>query len=204
MPDEYNAAIREDNTPAILHDVSSERSELGVAVFQEEQLELMRRSLFVHDLQFTELDSIDTYVFLREGHPLAGRASLSMSDLIEYPFVTFDQDETPSYYTEEYCSYSSFKKHVHVCDRASKIYVIRTTNAFSIGVDLPNFNYVQMVSIPFADQVRPVKAGYLIKNGHTLSPLGELYVRLLEKQLGQLKQSDAKGDRTRPLAGMRG
>lgn len=199
MPEEYNAAIRENNTSAILHDVSSERSELGVAVFQKEQLELMHRSLYVHDLQFTELDEINTYVFLRNKHPLAHHTALSLSDLIEYPFVTYDQDETPSYYTEEYCSYSSFKKHIHVCDRATKMYVIRSSNAFSIGVDLPNFNldiYFQkqapgveqalLAAIPFADQKQPVKVGYLSKNGHTLSSLGTKYVRLLVKQIEQL------------------
>lgn len=199
MPEEYNAAIRENNTSAVLHDVSSERSELGIAVFQEEQLDLMRRSLYVHDLQFTELEKINTFVFLRKLHPLAGHESLSLSDLQEYPFVTYDQDETPSYYTEEYCSYSSFKKHIHVCDRATKMFVIRRSDAFSIGVDLPNFNldiYVQkqvtgmeyalLAAIPFADQIQPVKVGYLSKNGHTLSPLGEQYISLLVEQIGKL------------------
>ena len=199
MPEEYNAAIRENNTSAVLHDVSSERSELGIAVFQEEQLELMRRSLYVHDLQFTELERINTFVFVRKLHPLAGHESLSLRDLQEYPFVTYDQDETPNYYSEEFCPYSSFGKHIHVCDRATKMYVIRSSDAFSIGVDLPNFNldiYFQkqvtgvgaalLAAIPFADQVQPVKVGYLSKNGHALSPLAELYIRLLVEQIRKL------------------
>ena len=200
MPEEYNAAIRENNTSAVLHDVSSDRSELGVVVFQEEQLELMRRSLFIHDLQFTELADLTVFVFLRKMHPLAASISLSLCDLQEYPFVTYDQDETPNYYTEEFCSISSFKKHIHVSDRATKMLVIRNSDAFSIGVDLPNYNldkYIEdqispleahlMSAIPFADLSHPVKVGYLTKNGHVLSTLADAYIQLISKHIDLLR-----------------
>lgn len=198
--DEYDAAIREDTTSAILHDVSAERSELGVVAFQSEQLELMRGALFVHDLKFTELAALDTFVFMRKQHPLADRDSLSLTDLVEYPFVTYDQEETPNYYTEESCSFLPFHKHICVCDRATKMYVIRNSDAFSIGVDLPNFNLdiyfkdksagqrpVQMAAIPFKDQNGAVKVGYLAKNSHAVSPLAEQYLQLLSKHIGLLQ-----------------
>ena len=200
MPDEYNAAIREGNTSAVLHDVSSDRSELGIVVFQEEQLDLMRRSLFIHDLQFNELANLSVFVFVRKLHPLAASKSLSLRDLQEYPFVTYDQDETPNYYSEEFCSFLSFKKHIHVSDRATKMFVIRNSDSFSIGVDLPNFNLdaffrnrvpeietVQMTAIPLADQVLPAKVGYLIKNGHSPGLLAEEYMKLLNKQIELLQ-----------------
>ena len=200
LPDAYDAAMREDSTYAILHDVSTERSELGIVAFHGEQLKLMHRSLYVNDLQFHGMDELKTYVFMRKDHPLANRDTLSLTDLQDYPFVTYDQEETPNYYSEESTSFLPFRKHIRVCDRATKMYVIRGTNAFSIGVDLPNFNldiyfrdrlsgleHVQMVAIPYADQSEPVKVGYLIKNGHALSPLGEEYLRLLSRHIAMLQ-----------------
>ena len=95
----YDVAIRETETMHILHDVSRERSEVGVLAMTEKQLELINKSLYIHDLSFHELARLHTYVFLRKRHPLADRASLTLTDLLPYPFVTFDQTQAPSYYS---------------------------------------------------------------------------------------------------------
>ena len=43
------------------------------------------------------MDELKTYVFMRKDHPLANRDTLSLTDLQDYPFVTYDQEETPNY-----------------------------------------------------------------------------------------------------------
>ena len=194
LPAEYDVAMRETSTSAILHDVSTERSELGVVAFQPEQLELFRKALYIHDLSFTELDRLNIYVFVRKQHPLAGKDILSLEDLTDYPFVTYDQDDGPSYYTEESQLFKPLRQNIHVCDRATKMAVIRSTDAFSIGVDLPNFNMdeafknkeTEMAAIPFQDQTERIIIGYLSKNGHTLSSTAEAYIRLLVKHIDRL------------------
>lgn len=40
-----------------------------------------------------------------------------------------------------------------------------------------------MTAIPLTDQIQPAKVGYLMKNGHTPSPLAEEYIKLLKKQI---------------------
>ena len=194
LPEEYDVAMRETSTSAILHDVSTERSELGVVAFHPEQLELIRKALYIHDLGFVELERLNTYVFVRKQHPLAGKGSLSLEDLADYPFVTYDQDDGPSYYTEESQLFKPLRQNIHVCDRATKMAVIRSTDAFSVGVDLPNFNMdeafkskaTEMTAIPFRDQTGRVIVGYLCKNGHLLSSTAESYIRLLIKHIDRL------------------
>lgn len=199
--DGYDVAIRETETMHILHDVSSERSALGVVAVTEKQLQLMNKSLYIHDLAFRELARLKTYVFLRKRHPLAERERLSLEDLKPYPFVTYDQTQAPDYYSEESLFFAPMTRNIHVSDRATKMSVIRSTDAFSVGVDLPNFNQdiyfkrrsTEMVAIPFDGQPAPILVGVLTRNGRKLTDIGERYVALLEEHIDKLRvptQSD--------------
>lgn len=191
----YDVAIRETETMHILHDVSRERSEVGVVAMTEKQLELINKSLYIHDLSFRELARLRTYVFLRKRHPLADRASLTLADLLPYPFVTFDQTQAPSYYSEESLFFAPMTKNIHVSDRATKMSVIRSTDAFSVGIDLPNFNLdiyfkhhaAEMAAIPFADQPDPIPVGLLTRNGRPLSEIAQRYIALLQQHIEKLR-----------------
>ena len=200
-PAGYDVAIRETETMHILHDVSRERSEIGVIALTEKQRSLINKALYLHELTFTELARLNTYVFLRKRHPLAERDALSLQDLLPYPFVTYDQDQAPSYYSEESLPFTPAPdgrlplKNIHVSDRATKMSVIRSTDAFSVGVDLPNFNRdiyfkrrsTELVAIPFAGQPEPILVGVLTRNGHALTPLGERYIGLLRDHIEALR-----------------
>ena len=191
----YDVAIRETETSHILHDVSTERSEVGVVALTEKQLSLINKSLYIHDLAFEEVARLNTYVFMRKRHPLAEREALTLDDLRPYPFVTFDQEQAPSYYSEESLFYAPMLKNIHVSDRATKMSVIRSTDAFSVGVDLPNFNQdiyfkrrnTELVAIPFAEQPEPILIGVLTRNGHALSDIGSRYVALLRTHIEALR-----------------
>ena len=195
LPDAYDVAIRETETARVLHDVSTERSEIGVAALSEGQLALLGRALYIHDLTFTEIARLPTYAFLRRQHPLADRERVSLADLGNYPFVTYDQDQAPSYFTEESQSPSPPARSIHVCDRATKMSVIRSTDAYSIGVDLPNFNRdaafrntrSELVALPLSDQAEPMLAGYFLKNGREPSPACLRYIELLRAHAEALR-----------------
>lgn len=191
----FDIAIRETQTNIVLHDVSTERSEIGVLALLREQLELLNKSLYVYDLSFFETAQLNTYVFLRKTHPLASRSAITLADLEDYPFVTYDQEQVPSYYSEESLFYAPMRKNIHVSDRATKMAVIRSSDAFSIGVDLPNFNRDiffknstnELAAVPFADQPDPLLIGYLVKNGRPSSSIGQQYLKLLHKHIDQLR-----------------
>ena len=196
LPDDhYHAAFRETETIQILRDVGTGRSEIGIAAFLPEQLSLIHKSFYIHDLCFTELAQLNVYVFMRKRHPLAAYPAVSLSDLSEYPFVTYDQQKAPSYFSEECVFFESLKKNIHVSDRATKMSILRSSNAFSIGIDLPNFNLdiyfkrrnTELIALPFRDQAEPMRVGYLCKNGRTLSEVAQWYLDLLSRHIAQLK-----------------
>lgn len=194
-PNSFDIAMRETQTNIVLHDVSTERSEIGVLALTPQQRALLNKSLYVHDLTFVETARLRTYVFVCRTHPLANRSEVTLEELKNYPFVTYDQEQAPSYFSEESLFYAPLKKNIHVCDRATKMAVIRSSDAFSIGVDLPNFNrdiYFknssnELAAIPFADQPEPLLIGYLMKNGHSLSQIGVRYLDLLLKHIDLLQ-----------------
>ena len=190
----FDLAIRETGTAQMLHDVSTGKSELGVGAFQAEQLKLLKRTLFIDDLQFTEIARLNTYVFLRTQHPLAEKDALTMEDLKDYPYVTYDEEDAPNYYSEESIFFKPFRRCIHVQDRSTKMSMIRSCDAFSIGIDLPNFNkdiYFRnsdsaMIAIPFADQKELVQVGYLRKNTGDPSPVAKQYIELLKTHVNKL------------------
>lgn len=199
-PAGYDVAIRETETMHILHDVSTGRSELGVVAMTERQKALINKSLYIHDLSFDELARLNTYVFMRRRHPLAECEALTLDDLRPYPFVTYDQDQAPDYYSEESLFFAPMMKNIHVSDRATKMSVIRSTDAFSVGVDLPNFNQdiyfklrnTEMVAIPFADHPEPILIGALTRNGRPLTEIAKRYIELLISHIEMLRVPTAQ------------
>ncbi len=191
---EYDIAVRETSTSGVVYDVSTNKSEVGILAVPQEHLNLMLRSLDSYGLAFTKISELSTYVFLRRQHPLASRSSLTLDDVKDFPFVTYDQDDAPGYYTEETLLFKRLPRAIHVCDRATKMYLVRNSDAYSIGVDLPNFNrdeYFQdsnteLTAIPLADNTSRVDAGYIMQKDRRLSETGEEYVRILRSHIETL------------------
>ncbi|MGI6095097.1 MAG: LysR family transcriptional regulator [Lachnospiraceae bacterium] len=193
----YDIALRESPTRMVFHDVSIGKSELGVAAFHDTHFHLIQKSLKLHNLSFVEIEQLNIYVFLRKSHPLAKHASLSLDDLKDYAFITYDQESSPSQYTEEILFYELLDKNIHVNDRCTKIALIRGNNCFSVGPDLPNSNadsfhsgLGEIVAIPLKEQLEALHVGYLYKNGQSITPMGKQYLHLLKREIQRLKIHD--------------
>lgn len=191
---QYHMAIYEVSTAELLEHVAANKSEIGVLAVPEDQLKLLHKSFYAKDLFFVQTAQLSKYVFLRRNHPLGGCEQLTLEQLKPYPYVTYDRMSAPIYYTEESVVYEPLDRCIHVSDRATKMSVIRTLDAFSIGIDLPNFNRdiyfrdrsTELVAIPFVDQSDPIIVGYLEKNGHVLSENAVRYIELLAKHIRKL------------------
>lgn len=112
----------------------------GVVALHDQYIPALEKTFEINHVTFTELERLPTYAFLRRSHPLAKRDKVSMAELLQYPFVTYDQEADRSEYTEEVVFHQIAEKTVHVSDRCSKVALVRFTDAFSIGPDLTNSN----------------------------------------------------------------
>lgn len=192
----YNMSIRETHTLSVFHDVSTAKSEIGVAAFHDSHFAAIRKSLYTYELSFTEVAQLNIYVFLHKQHPLAGQRSISIEELKDYPFITYDQENFPSQYTEEILFYEILNKTIHVSDRSTKLALIRKSNAFSLGIDLPNSNADsffrntanEVYAIPLKEPIEPLHVGFLVRNGHEPGPMAVRYLEYLEKEISLLRQ----------------
>lgn len=195
---EYDVAIRECDTCSVIHDVANNRSELGILSISDEHFSFMHRTLNSYNLTFTEISTMTNYVFIRSQHPLANNDSLSLSDLEDYPFVTYDQEAESSHFTEEIIFYTSVPKNVHVSDRCTKIALIRSTNCFSIGSCLTNSNgdafhknMNVIKAIKLNDKSSILHIGYICKRGIRLQKLATSYLSYLSYLEAEIKSSNS-------------
>lgn len=192
----YDVAMRECPTHQVFRDVSTGRSDMGVVMFYDMYFRKIQKALRSQKLSFFELGKLNIYVFMRKTHPLAHLNQVPLEELKDYAFVTYDQEDAPNQYMEEIPFYEYLDKNIHVCDRCTKIALIRGSDSFSIGPDLPNSNadqfhkgLAEIVAIPLKEPIEPLHVGYLCKQNIPLQPVGETYLTFLKENIQLLGQT---------------
>ena len=79
---EYELAIRETRTQEVIRDVASLRSEIGVLYLNEANRRPLEKLFASEGIVFHPLIECGAYVYLWKGHPLAGRKSITLEDLL--------------------------------------------------------------------------------------------------------------------------
>ncbi len=117
---EYSFSLRETRTWDIIDDVRTLRSELGVLYRNEFNANVINKLIREAGLVFTPLFVASPHIFIARTNPLAGRRSVTLSDLEEFPRLTFDQGVNKYFYlSEEILSTQSAKQNIRVSDRAT-------------------------------------------------------------------------------------
>ena len=63
-----------------------------------------------NELEFTELFTATPHVFICDSHPLASKKSITMDDLQDYPYLTYEQGE----YNSQYCAEEFVLSLIHI------------------------------------------------------------------------------------------
>ena len=179
----YEFAVYETRTYEIIENVRNFKSELGILYMNDMNRKVLEKILRENQLKFTELFSCDTYVYLRSGHPLAGREILSMKDLEPYPCLAFDQGKNNSFYlAEEMKSTYEYKKMIHADDRATMLNLMVGLNGYTLcsGIICEELNGNDYAAVPLAESEK-MRIGYIRHKGVKVSPIGELYLDILKK-----------------------
>lgn len=116
----YEFTLREEQTHEIIEDVAHMKSELGVIYLSDANRDVIGRMLRAEELEFKPLFSCAAHVFLSSTHPLSGRASVTLEDLADYPYLSYEQGDFNSFYfSEEPLSTLGRSKNIRVRDRAT-------------------------------------------------------------------------------------
>ena len=181
--DEYDFSLRETQTYAIIDDVSRMKSEIGILYYNEFNEIVIKKILKVNDLKFTELFTAQPHIFVSSGNPLAKQRLVMMEDLVQYPYLSYEQGEHNSFYfSEEIFSTTIRSKNIRVMDRATLFNLLIGLNGYTIcsGVIDKELNGENIVAIPLKAEGE-MHIGVITHNKAVLSKLGSYYIKALKK-----------------------
>ncbi|SEL02321.1 MULTISPECIES: LysR family transcriptional regulator [unclassified Butyrivibrio] len=183
--DEYQFSIRETQTSEVIEDIKNMKSEIGVIALSDFNKNTFKKIFTDASLEFHELFTRNTYVYLRKDHPLADKEELSLEELSDYPCMVFDQgDNTSFYYREEALATYDYKKIISTNERATSIELMLGLNGYAVGAAMlgDSLNESDLKAVKLKED-ETLTFGYITRKGVELSEMGETFVEKLEEYL---------------------
>lgn len=175
---EYEFTLRETRTYEIIEDVRNLRSEIGILYLNSFNRKVIEKLLRENHLDFHPLFEAKPHIFISTQNPLADRISVTLEDLQDYPYLSFEQGEYNSFYfSEEILSTVFRKKSIHVSDRATLFNLLIGLNGYTIstGILSTDLNGTNIVSVPLrADD--SINVGWIANHKIQLSQQVEIYI----------------------------
>ena len=170
--DQYDVSLRETQTYEIIDDVAHMKSEIGLLYYNDFNRPVLEKLIHTNELTFTELFT---------AHP--HKEVVSMDELEEYPYISFEQgDHNSFYFSEEIFSTVVRPKHIRVRDRASLFSLLLGLDGYTVssGVIDKEVNGENIISVPLAEEGL-MHIGYITNNKMQRSRLGQEYIHALEQ-----------------------
>ena len=181
--DQYDVSLRETQTYEIIDDVAHMKSEIGLLYYNDFNRPVLEKLIHTNELTFTELFTAHPHMFIGKTHPLAHKEVVSMDELEEYPYISFEQgDHNSFYFSEEIFSTVVRPKHIRVRDRASLFSLLLGLDGYTVssGVIDKEVNGENIISVPLAEEGL-MHIGYITNNKMQRSRLGQEYIHALEQ-----------------------
>jgi len=183
--DDYELALNECKTLEVLEDVKNLRSEVGIIYMNAKNRTVISRILNEGNLEFKELFVTFPYILVGAGNPLSSKARVGISDLLEYPCVSFVQEDlAPDWFSEEVISILKQRKSIRISDRGTLANLLSATDAYvvSTGTYTPSADAWQTVTIPLDTDSddNAVHVGLIKRKDMVESPLGAEFCAILE------------------------
>ena len=181
--DQSDVSLRETQTYEIIDDVAHMKSEIGLLYYNDFNRPVLEKLIHTNELTFTELFTAHPHIFIGKTHPLAHKEVVSMDELEEYPYISFEQgDHNSFYFSEEIFSTVVRPKHIRVRDRASLFSLLLGLDGYTVssGVIDKEVNGENIISVPLAEEGL-MHIGYITNNKMQRSRLGQEYIHALEQ-----------------------
>lgn len=186
--DKYDFRLRETQTYEIIDDVAHMRSEIGILYYNDFNKAVLQKILRENDLNFTELFVAKPHIFISSRNPLAHKKSVTMEELKNYPYLSFEQGEHNSFYfSEEIFSTVERSKNIRVRDRATLFNLLIGLNGYTVcsGIIDEYLNGRNIIAVPLEAE-GSMYIGTVTHNKVHTSKLGSLYIEALKRYAQQL------------------
>ncbi|MCT8310941.1 LysR family transcriptional regulator [Tetragenococcus halophilus] len=183
--DEYQFTLRETQTQNVLDDIQTFKSELGIIYLNDFNQTVLKRLIAEKNLEFISLFEAKPHVFVGRENPLTKKKSITLEDLEDYPYLSYEQGDTNSFYfSEEILSTLQSKKHIQISDRATIFNLMVGLNGYTIssGIISSELNDEKIVAIPLEIDDSMI-LGYLKNKKIDLSKIAKDYLELLKQHI---------------------
>ena len=179
--EQYEFAVHETTTISVIENVKNFKSEIGVLYENDFNEKVLNKMFKENGLEFVELFSCDTFVYLWSGHPLAKQDVITMEELDEYPCLSFDQGKNNSLYlAEEMKSTYEYRRLIKANDRATLLMIGLNAYTLCSGIICEDLNGDDYKAVPLKETEK-MRIGYIKRKGAKVSHIGELYIEELKK-----------------------
>lgn len=182
---QYDFTLRETQTYEIIEDVSRLKSEIGILYTSSKNEEIIQKLIKQNGLKFEKLFVAKPHVFISAEHPLAAKERLTLDELEDYPYLSFEQGEYNSFYfSEEILSTLDRSKNVKVRDRATLFNLVIGLNGYTVssGVISKELNGGNIIAKPLAVE-ESMKIGIITQKNMILSRYGTAYLEYLKRHI---------------------
>lgn len=183
--EDYELFLRETRTWEIIDDVKNFRSEIGVLFLNDFNRDVLSKLFDDSQLKVTTLFKAQPHVFVSKTNPLAKKELVTLEDLVEFPYLSYEQGIHNSFYfSEEILSQEHHKKSIVVSDRATLFNLLIGLDGYTIatGILNSNLNGDNIVAIPL-DVDDPIELVYIQHEKSNLSSMGERFIDYLLEEV---------------------
>ena len=184
---QYDFTLRETQTYEIIEDVSRLKSEIGVLYTSSKNEEVIMKFIKQNGLEFEELFQAKPHVFISSKHPLAEKEAITIEELEEYPYLSFEQGEYNSFYfSEEILSTLGRNKNIKVRDRATLFNLAVGLNGYTVstGVISKELNGENIIARPLMEDEH-MCVGTIKQKNMPLSRYGNAYMEALKRHVSE-------------------
>lgn len=184
---QYDFTLRETQTYEIIEDVSRLKSEIGILYTSSKNQEVIMKLIKQNSLEFQELFIAKPHVFISSKHPLSDRNVLTLEELDDYPYLSFEQGDYNSFYfSEEILSTLDRNRNIKVRDRATLFNLAIGLNGYTVssGVISKELNGENIIAKPLmVDEYMSI--GTITQKNMPLSRYGKAYMESLKRHVSE-------------------
>jgi DNA-binding transcriptional LysR family regulator len=183
--DKYEFSLRETKTYEVIEDCKDGRSEIGILYLSKFNSEIITKFISNNGLKYEKLFQVKPHILLSKNHPLSNKKTLKLSDLEEYPRLSYDQGLNNSfYYSEEPHPLEKVNKSIIVQDRATLFNILIGLNGYTIATGMVNQNLDgdNIISIPLISD-ETMDLIYVYNPDRPMKDITKQYLNILKESL---------------------
>lgn len=185
-----NICFEEDSVESTIEHVYDGLFALGIIITPSVKRDYWKAFIENKDLCMDLLDCQQAHAFMGKQHPLSAQPCVSPEQLLSYPHATMSQSDIAPI---NYCSgvnnydYRTVSRRILVSDRAALYDILRSTNAYYIGMNLGNASQCtqDIVFRPICQAEVRMDCFLIYMRGHRLTTIETEFIQELKGILAE-------------------